>query len=124
MQFSPLCVLLLVAFAQAKYGHHEYGHEHGHHGHHGHHHHHGHYEPSYPHVGYAVAKVPAVAKAVVDYHVRKSKYSGRNFWFSVFGSAVENNYGFPQNNNFYFGDWNKLFRIVLTLRINFEQVEI
>lgn len=71
---SVLVISSLIGFAQAKYG---YGPPHHIHDHGGHGHGHDGYDPGYgAHVGYhpapavAIAKVPAVAKAVVDYHVK------------------------------------------------------
>jgi len=76
MLFQLASVLVIcTGFAQAKYGHGHGGHYGGHHAGYGHAHQHGHhgYDPGYgSHVGYhpapVIAKVPAVAKAVVDYH--------------------------------------------------------
>ncbi|ODM94355.1 Cuticle protein 19.8 [Orchesella cincta] len=76
MWFQLTTILVIsTGLAQAKYGH-GYGHDAGYaHGGHGGHHAHGYgHDPGYgSHVGYhpapvAIAKVPAVAKAVVDYH--------------------------------------------------------
>lgn len=73
MQFVPTLVAVVTisvfSFADAKYGYGHGGHRHGGH--------HGYDDPGYgSHVGYhpaphaVVAKVPAVAEKVVDYHVR------------------------------------------------------
>lgn len=69
MQFIPTLVVLVTISVDAKYGYGHGGLGHGHRGHHGYN------DPGYgSHVGYhphaIVAKVPAVAEKVVDYHVR------------------------------------------------------
>lgn len=70
MSVALVLVISVASFAEAKYGHGgHHGPEHGHG--------HGYDDAGYGHhVGYhpapaaVVAKIPAVAKAVVDYHVR------------------------------------------------------
>ncbi len=72
VQFVPTLVVVVASvfsFAEAKYGHGHGGYGHGHHGH-GHDAGYGHHVGYHPAPHAVVAKIPAVAEKVVDYHVR------------------------------------------------------